>query len=73
MDTDWDTTYMALTVQGFMDKSPFIDDKVWGQFLRKNGYRVIDRVQGMMRSGEMSQSDFERCRQMANMMTGKNY
>ena len=41
MDTDWDTTYMALTVQGFMDKSPFIDDKVWGQFLRKNGYRVM--------------------------------
>lgn len=41
MDIDWDTTYMALTVQGFMDKSPFIDDKVWGQFLRKNGYRVM--------------------------------
>lgn len=40
METDWDTTYMALTVQGFMDKSPFIDDKVWGQYLYRNGYRV---------------------------------
>lgn len=30
-------------------------------------------VQGMMNSGEMSQQDFERCRKMANMMTGKNY
>lgn len=43
------------------------------QFQGNQRFNPYDRVQGMMRSGEMSQSDFERCRQMANMMTGKNY
>jgi hypothetical protein len=31
------------------------------------------RVRQMLASGEMSQADFERCRQMANMMTGMHY
>ena len=43
------------------------------QFQGNQSFNPYDRVQGMMRSGEMSQFDFERCRQMANMMTGKNY
>lgn len=30
-------------------------------------------VQGMMNNGTMSQQQFEQCRQMANMLTGKNY
>ena len=40
MDMDWDTVYMKLTLQGFADKSPMVDDKVWGQYLRNNGFRV---------------------------------
>lgn len=39
-DTDWDTAYLRLTIQGYSDKSPFIDDKVWGQYLRNNGFKV---------------------------------
>lgn len=30
-------------------------------------------VQGMMNNGTMTQEQFEQCRQMANMLTGKNY
>jgi hypothetical protein len=41
MDMDWDTTYMKLSVQGFSDKSILVDDKVWGQYLRNNGFRVM--------------------------------
>ena len=33
MDTDWDTTSIRLSAQA--------DDKVWGQYLRNNGYRVM--------------------------------
>lgn len=36
-----------------------------------NNYQGM--VQGMMNNGVMSQNDFEKCRQMANMLTGKNY
>lgn len=39
-DTDWDTAYLRLTIQGYSNKSPFIDDKVWGQYLRDNGFKV---------------------------------
>lgn len=31
---------MRLTIQGFSDKSPLVDDKVWGQYLRDNGFKV---------------------------------
>ena len=31
------------------------------------------QVRQMIANGEMNQADFERCRQMANMMTGMNY
>jgi truncated hemoglobin YjbI len=31
------------------------------------------QVQQMLARGEMSQADFEQCRQWANMMTGMNY
>ena len=39
-DTDWDTAYMRLTIQGFADKSILVDDLVWGQYLRNNGFKV---------------------------------
>lgn len=38
MNTDWDTAYVGITFQGFVDKSMPSDDNVWGEFLRKNGY-----------------------------------
>lgn len=41
MDMDWDTTYMKLAVQGFTDKSMMVDDRVWGNYLRSNGFRVM--------------------------------
>jgi hypothetical protein len=41
MDTDWDTTSIRLSAQAFMDKSVLVDDKVWGQYLRNNGYRIM--------------------------------
>ena len=41
MDSDWDTTYIKLSAQGFLDKSILVDDKVWGQYLKDNGYRIM--------------------------------
>lgn len=41
MDMDWDTTYLKLSVQGFAEKSMPSDDKVWGQYLRSNGFRLM--------------------------------
>ena len=38
---------------------------------QQNNYQSM--VQGMMNNGTMSQQQFEQCRQMANMLTGKNY
>ena len=40
MDMDWDTTFMKIAIQGFADKSMMVDDKVWGQYLRDNGFRI---------------------------------
>lgn len=40
-DMDWDTAYMKIAVQGFADKSMPVDDKVWGNYLRNNGFRVM--------------------------------
>lgn len=39
-DIDWDTAYVKLSLQGFTDKSLIVDDKVWGQYLRNNGFRL---------------------------------
>lgn len=39
MDMDWNTTYLKLAAQGFEDKSMPTADKVWGHYLRRNGYR----------------------------------
>lgn len=39
-DIDWDTAYMKLSIQGFAQKSILINDKVWGQYLRDNGFKV---------------------------------
>lgn len=44
-----------------------------GQFQGGGQMNPYNIVQNKMSTGEMSQQDFERCRQMANMMTGKNY
>ena len=40
MDMDWDKTFMKIAIQGFADKSMMVDDKVWGQYLRNNGFRI---------------------------------
>ena len=40
MDMDWDTAFMKIAIQGFTDKSMMVDDKVWGQYLRNNGFRI---------------------------------
>ena len=39
-DTNWDTAYVKLSLQGYTDKSLIADDKVWGQYLRNNGFRL---------------------------------
>lgn len=41
MDMDWDTAYFKLSIQGFVDKSILVDDKVLGNFLRQYGYRPV--------------------------------
>ena len=40
-DTNWDTAYVKLSLQGYTDKSLIADDKVWGQYLRDNGFRLM--------------------------------
>lgn len=43
------------------------------QFQGGNQMNGQQQVQQMLANGQMSQADFERCRQMANMMMGVNY
>lgn len=39
-DIDWETAYLKLSIQGYADKSLLVDDAVWGQYLRNNGFKV---------------------------------
>ena len=39
MDVDWDTAYIKIMIQGFIDKSMPSSDSVWGNYLKNNGYR----------------------------------
>lgn len=45
-DIDWETAYLKLSIQGFSDKSVFVDDAVWGQYLRNNGFKVRPLPEG---------------------------
>lgn len=35
----WKRTYAALSIQGFADCDPFVNDDVWGNFLEARGWR----------------------------------
>lgn len=39
-DSDWDTVYMRLSIQGYANKSILVTDRLWGQYLRDNGFKV---------------------------------
>lgn len=41
MDLDWDETFLKLAFQAFAMKTMMVNDKVWGQYLRDNGFRVM--------------------------------
>lgn len=38
MDTDWDTAYMELAVQGYLMSDMPSANHVWGAYLRENGF-----------------------------------
>ena len=35
----WEKAYVVLTIQGFADGDPFVNDDVWGNFLEARGWR----------------------------------
>ena len=39
LDTDWDGAYLALTAQGFEMKNMPSADRVWGELLKRYGFR----------------------------------
>lgn len=41
MNTDWDSAYVAIAAQGFMDKSMPTSDQVWGNYLKRQGFRRV--------------------------------
>lgn len=43
------------------------------QFQNPQNQNYQQQVQQMLGNGQMSQQDFEQCRQMANMLMGVNY
>lgn len=44
LDQDWETTYAGLTAMGFMLSDMPSANRVWGRYLRRNGFRqyIID-------------------------------
>lgn len=40
-DVDWDTAYLEIMAQGFVDKSVPTSDMVWGNYLMRNGFRRV--------------------------------
>lgn len=40
-DTDWDSTYINLALQGFMMKDMPSSNHVWGAYLRSRGYERV--------------------------------
>lgn len=38
-DMDWDTAFLVLMAESFSQKSLPSSDKVWGDYLRNNGYK----------------------------------
>ena len=40
LDLDWDTTFLKIAFYAFSQKSMMVTDKVWGQYLKDNGFKL---------------------------------